>query len=189
MADPPLDLDALDIQVVEDDDPIVPMMTDNIFTADELDDIVTEDTPPESAPRKHWSDQFFGPNEPRARKPKREREKKPPPPKPRAGALVKPLTDMYAALGMMITPFDRPCGTTIIANAEPCAEALDKLARENAAARRVIVAMLETSVWGAVIAAHAPILMAVAAHHVPMIRDGQMPVSSIPSQNGSGMSA
>ncbi len=99
------------------------------------------------------------------------REPKPIPPKPRPGALVKPFTDLYVSVGTMMLPFDQVCGMAIVQSAPKCAEALEQLARENPAVRRALMAMVETSVWGAVIAAHAPILLAIAMHHVPAIRD------------------
>lgn len=126
----------------------------------------------------------------RVTKPRRER--KPIPPKPRNGQLVKPFTDLYVSIGTMMLPFDQVCGMAVIQSAPKCAEALEQLARENPAVRRALMAIVETSVWGAVIAAHAPILLAVAMHHVPAVRDnmpqppqmnGQSPH---PGMNGDG---
>lgn len=96
---------------------------------------------------------------------------KPIPPKPRPGQLVKPFTDLYVTVGTMMLPFDQVCGMAVVSSAPKCAEALEQLARENPAVRRALMAMVETSVWGAVLAAHAPILLAVAMHHVPAIRE------------------
>lgn len=98
-------------------------------------------------------------------KPKAEKKPKVIPPKPRPGTLVKPLRDLYTSIGALMVPFDEPCGKSIIENAEPCAMALENLARENPAVRRALLAMVETSVWGQVIAAHAPILVTVVMHH------------------------
>lgn len=118
------------------------------------------------------------------------KERKPIPPKPRPGALVKQFTDLYVSVGTMMLPFDQPCGTVIIQSAPKCAEALENLARENPAVRRALMALVETSVWGSVLAAHAPILIAVAIHHVPAVRNAapSMPDREPPQHgsNGSG---
>lgn len=99
------------------------------------------------------------------------KEPKPTPPKDRPGALVKPIQDMYASIGMAVFAIDQQCGRAVLENAEGCAVALDKAARENPAIRRVIHRMIETSVMGAVIAAHAPIAISIAQHHMPAFRD------------------
>lgn len=97
----------------------------------------------------------------------RAREPRPTPPKPRPGSLVKPLTELYEGIGGALVLFDPVCGTAVIESAPKCAEAVENLARENEAVRRVISRMLETSAWGGVLIAHAPIILAVAAHHGP----------------------
>jgi len=108
----------------------------------------------------------------RKRRPPRAKADKPTPGKPRPGAIAKPLTDFYTMLGTIITPFDKVCGGAIVANAEACGQALETLARENPAARRVLLALVETSVWGQLVVAHTPIVMTVAMHHVPAFREG-----------------
>lgn len=108
------------------------------------------------------------------------RESRPIPPKPRQGQLVKQFTDLYVGIGTMMMPFDSICGQAVIASAPKCAESLENLARENPAVRRALMALVETSVWGAVITAHAPILLAVAMHHVPAVRNN-MPTPVGPS--------
>lgn len=100
---------------------------------------------------------------------KKEKTPKPVPPKPRPGALKKPLMEMYGSIGMAVSMFDPQCGFAVMQNAEKCAEAMEGLARENEAVRRVVMNMIQTSVWGQVIAAHSPIIFAIAAHHVPKI--------------------
>lgn len=100
----------------------------------------------------------------------RERKAKQPkviPPKPREGALVKPLTELYVTIGITTMAFDPVCGQAIVANAEACAKSLDTLARENPAVRRAILALVQTSAWGGVVAAHLPLLLMVAMHHGP----------------------
>lgn len=100
---------------------------------------------------------------------------KPVPPKPPRGSLVRQLTDLYVALGTFVLPFDTVCGTAVINSAPKCAEALEALARDNPAVRRAIMRLVETSAWGMVITAHAPIMLAVAMHHIPAVRDSLPP--------------
>ncbi len=116
--------------------------------------------------------------------PKASKPPKPNLPKPRPGALVKPLTELYTTIGTMMAPFDQPCGMSIVSNAEPCAIAMDKLARDNPAVHRALAALLETSIWGAVIAAHAPILITVAMHHNPSIRQAMKPDNNEANEYG-----
>lgn len=89
------------------------------------------------------------------------------PPKPREGSLVKPLTDLYTTIGLTLAPFDPVCSTAVLTNAEECARRLEALARENESVRRIILAMVQTSAWGGVIAAHLPIIAMVMTHHGP----------------------
>lgn len=128
-----------------------------------------------------------------------DRASKPIPPKPRSGALVKPLTDLYTSIGTMMLPFDQVCGLVVVNSAEDCARSLDTLARENPKVRRALMAMVETSVWGQVIAAHLPIITAVAMHHVGPVKNALqgVPITTMPqpqqptgaSSNGSGTNA
>ena len=101
--------------------------------------------------------------------------RKAPKPMPKApvGGLRKPLEDMYTGLGMMMMPFDPSCGKVIIDAAPRCAETLDDLAKTNPAVRRILISLVTTSALGAVIMAHAPILMAIAMHHIPALRERQ----------------
>lgn len=89
----------------------------------------------------------------------------------RRGQFVKPLADMYTMVGMTVLTFDMTCGQTIIENAERCAKTLDDLAYKNDAVRRVLISLVTTSIWGAVIVAHAPIIFAIMVHHAPFMRD------------------
>lgn len=90
-----------------------------------------------------------------------------PPPKPRPGSLVRPLTEFYTAIGLMLAPVDPVCSVAFMDNAEACARSLENLARENETVRRVIVAMTQTSAWGGAIIAHLPILLIIIVHHGP----------------------
>lgn len=88
----------------------------------------------------------------------------------RKGMFIQPLTQMYTTVGILLMPFDPVCSNAVLANAENCAKALDDLAYNNDAMRRVLYGLIQTSQWGLVIAAHAPILFAVAMHHVPAMQ-------------------
>lgn len=93
------------------------------------------------------------------------------PPVYRKGMLVDPLTKLYTGAGMMLMPFDQHCAATIMQHAEPMARSLDELARTNPQVRKVLMKMIQGSAVGMVIAAHAPLVIAVAVHHVPAVRD------------------
>lgn len=89
------------------------------------------------------------------------------------GGLKGPLTQLYVGIGMSVMPFDPSCGRTIIENADKCAEALDDLSKTNTAVRNFLIGLCTTSAWGAVLMAHAPIVMAIAMHHVPALKKQQ----------------
>jgi hypothetical protein len=88
----------------------------------------------------------------------------------RAGVIAKGFENIYATVGMTVFAFDQHCGQTIIENSEKMAASLDVLAKNNPAVRRVLSKMLTTSAWSEVIIAHAPLVMAIAGHHVPAVR-------------------
>jgi len=140
------------------------------FSALSADQVPTEEMPPSfEPPRKPrwWERKLKNGSEPR--KPK---VRKPAPSMPRGG-LRKPLEDLYTGLGMMLMPFDPSCAKVIIEAAPKCAESLDDLAKTNPAVRRILISLVTTSAWGSVIMAHAPIIMAVAMHHVPALKERQ----------------
>lgn len=89
----------------------------------------------------------------------------------RPGILVKPLAELYGSVGTLVLPFNQPVGTAFIQNAQACAEALDNAARQDPRIRRVLMSLIATSIWGQLIAAHMPILMALAVTMVPQVRD------------------
>lgn len=140
------------------------------FAALSADPVAPEEAPPVfEAPRKPkwWESRKrknSAPRPPKARKPV--------PPAPRGG-LRKPLEDLYTGIGMMMMPFDPSCGKVIIEAAPRCAETLDDLAKTNPAVRRLLISLVTGSAMGAVIMAHAPILMAIAMHHIPALREKQ----------------
>lgn len=88
----------------------------------------------------------------------------------RPGILVRPLTELYTAAGTMMLPLSPPVGTALVQNAEPCAQSLDNLARTNPAVRRALMSLLQTGAWGQVLAAHMPIILAIAVTYSPNVR-------------------
>jgi hypothetical protein len=89
---------------------------------------------------------------------------KPSPPR-LTNATKKTLEELYAGIGGMLLPFDEVCGQVIIDAAPHCAETVYLAAQQNDALRRFVISMTQTSIYGALLIAHMPILMAVAAHH------------------------
>lgn len=78
---------------------------------------------------------------------------------------------LYTALAVGIYPFDNAIGSLIAESAEDCAVAWDELAKKNPAIKRTLEKLLETSAYGALIAAHMPIAVAVATKYVPNLRE------------------
>lgn len=157
MNDDFFDLQELADQVVDSADPIVPRIDPGDKDRESIRRNVVQD----------MLDRGLGKGKDsgtKTEKPKRET-----PPR-RKGSLTKRLTEFYTFLGMSLMPFDPVCAAAVINSAEKCAEALDNLAYENDAVRRAIHMLLETSAWGQVAMAHAPILLAIGAHHVPAVQ-------------------
>lgn len=106
----------------------------------------------------------------RPRKDASEKSTKPVVAMPRGG-FTKDLEELYSTLGLLLLPLDAECGMAVIEAAPKCAESLNALAAKNPAVRRVLVAITQTSAWGGVIAAHAPLILAISIHHVPAVRN------------------
>lgn len=121
---------------------------------------------PDAGKRPWWKPKPKANGTPRVKMPKAS------PSMPRGG-LRAPLENMYTGLGMAVCAIDQHCGMAIINNATECAKAMDELAKTNPAVRRILMKLVETSALGTVIMAHAPIVMAIAMHHVPALKDSQ----------------
>lgn len=96
------------------------------------------------------------------------------------GQFVEPLTDFYNGAAMLLMPFKPTVSMAIIGPArtptqeeletsadipsvaENCARAWDEAAQRSESVRRMIDGFLTVGVWGALIAAHVPIMVAVA---------------------------
>lgn len=85
------------------------------------------------------------------------REPKPLPPIPPKG-FAPGVEKMYHALALSVTPFDVKLGEVLHEIAAEAGQAWDELARQNHAVRRLLVALMETTAWGQVMAAHAPLM-------------------------------
>lgn len=101
----------------------------------------------------------------------------------RPGILVKPLRDLYVTVGTLVLPFNNPVGTAFIQNAEQCAKALDNAAKADKQIRRVLMLLVQGSVWGEVIIAHMPIMMALAVTMMPSVRNA---TNAVQSEAGNG---
>lgn len=92
---------------------------------------------------------------------KRTPPKTKPAPAYRQGALIEPLTRLYATGAIGIMPFAPRTGETVLNQAEECAKAWDDWARTSPAVRRILYPLLNVSAGAAVFAAHLPILLSV----------------------------
>lgn len=81
------------------------------------------------------------------------------------GQISEPIGNIYRMIGALMMPFDPQCGMVVLQSADNAADSLENLAKTNPAVRKALLALTQTSAWGTVLAAHTPILMAVASHH------------------------
>jgi hypothetical protein len=72
---------------------------------------------------------------------------------------------LYAFAAVALMPLDPTCATAIANTAGPAANSLVELSKENAAVRKFLGSLTQTSAWGTVIAAHMPIMLVVMGHH------------------------
>jgi hypothetical protein len=91
--------------------------------------------------------------------PGEEKVKRPVPPMPRN--LAASVEKMYGGIALAVMPLDPDLATAIMMSATKAAEAWEELARQNHAVRRVLLAMIETTALGTLIAAHVPIFVLV----------------------------
>lgn len=108
------------------------------------------------------------------------------------GRISDALKGTYTQVAMMWGMFDPPCAQVLMQNAETMANSMEKWAKESPAIRGVLDKVITTSVVGEVIAAHAPIVMAIGMHHVPALRSklgqpaGETAGSGMPGPAGNG---
>lgn len=87
----------------------------------------------------------------------------------RKGQFVKPVAEFYVVLGMAVTPLKPNVGRVFAEQAQDCAEAWDKLAHENETVRRYLQGFLTVNTAGALLFAHIPIALAIAAE-LPIVQ-------------------
>lgn len=116
---------------------------------------------------------------PKTATPKRPRAAEPP---SYEGEFTQTIADLYRGAAAVLFPLDPKCASVILDvvsdkdskdygkdRAQLCAEALDKAAIKSPGLRRFLRMVTTGGVWGAVIATHMPILMAIAMHHTPIM--------------------
>jgi len=86
-------------------------------------------------------------------------------PRPRRGHFVKPITQTYTSIGIILMPIDPICANLFIQNAEPVARAWDEAAYESDAIRAALIKFLEVSVATRITVAHIPIFLGMMLHH------------------------
>lgn len=80
-------------------------------------------------------------------------------PMPKPGVLADGVAQVYVFAGMGIGTVRPQTGFALASNAEDCGKAWEALAATNPAVRKALMSLLQTSVWGALIGAHIPVLM------------------------------
>jgi hypothetical protein len=94
-----------------------------------------------------------------------EKPKRKPAPRQSRKSLKQPLTDLYGTLGAGVFILNQNDGIVILSNAEKMAESLDNWGKVNPAVYRVLERLCSTGALGAVMAAHAPVVMAILNNH------------------------
>lgn len=100
----------------------------------------------------------------------------------RKGEYTETIATAYEVVGAMLMPFDPHCGQVVTDAAEKAAEAWDDAAEKSPRLRRFLKMATTGSVWGAVVVANVPIIMAVASHHTPIVEATQRRVMSMMAQ-------
>lgn len=88
--------------------------------------------------------------------------------KPKTGrkkSLKRPLTDLITSVGTGVAILNQADGIAIINGAEPLADALNNVAKDNDAVYRNLERMVTGSAWGGVFMALGGILLPIAANH------------------------
>lgn len=79
--------------------------------------------------------------------------------------LVQDLTGIYALVGTSVIMFNMQDGMLILAKAEECARSLVKVAKHHKQMMKVLKNMTKASDYGALIAVHGGLVMAMLANH------------------------
>lgn len=84
---------------------------------------------------------------------------------PRKGSLEQRLAGTIGLVGTVVYALDAFDGEQILVRGDALAKALDHLAAENPAVKRVLEAMMAGGAWGEVVMVVAPMAVAIMAHH------------------------
>ena len=90
-------------------------------------------------------------------------EKKQAPEMPKPGVLADGISGLYTFAGFGLMPFAPKTAVTVASQADECAKAWEAAAAANPKIRAALIALTSTSVYGALIMAHVPIVLAVVA--------------------------
>lgn len=149
MTQPP---ESYDIRVVPSPDETP--TPDHLASADNGDETPTSEPPKGKTKRR-----LFGPPSPTVGtkdfQPPRDPRPVPPLPRNFAAGVEK----MYGTVALAAMAVDMELATTIMNIAPQAAKAWEELARRNITVRRILLSLMETSAWGAVIAAHLPLFL------------------------------
>lgn len=92
--------------------------------------------------------------------PKPNVEKKPDLEMPPAGVIADGIGGLYTFIGMGISPMRPQTGMAIVANSADLGKAWEAAAAQNPAIRKALLAIMQTSTVGVLVAAHVPIVIA-----------------------------
>jgi hypothetical protein len=98
------------------------------------------------------------------------------------GQFVEPVLDFYNMVALVMMPFDPELSMTMVSPHkapsdedpnppsvnEKCAKAWDEAAQKSESVRRMLDAFSTATVWGALAAAHVPIVALVVKNHTPL---------------------
>lgn len=88
-------------------------------------------------------------------------EKKQAPEMPKPGVLADGISGLYTFAGFGLMPFAPKTAVTVAGQAEECAKAWEAAAAANPKIRAALIALTNGSVYGALVMAHVPIVLAV----------------------------
>lgn len=125
---------------------------------------------PAPPPKKARSGGLFAKKDDEPVKPKKAPAREP---VAKKGEFIQPLEDMYTTVALGVGLFDMQCAGAISDSAPACAKAWQDLAEKNPNVRRVLRQVTEGGAFAGLIIAHAPIIVAVASHHMPQLLPGK----------------
>lgn len=79
--------------------------------------------------------------------------------------LTEPLTQLYGSIGAGVFMLNHADGAVILANAETMAQSLNEWGNADPRIRKVLEKLCTTSAIGQVVAAHAPVILAIVNNH------------------------